>query len=92
MTKDEIVLIKQWDSIGQLAQSNGKEFDIQGEDCTFSFHSAFKDPNCSSTAPDRISIEVRLIAFRISLCISHISFIKKKYFHDDMHTGLYNIQ
>ena len=63
MTKDEIVLIKQWDSIGQLAQSNGKEFDIQGEDCTFSFHSAFKDPNCSSTAPDRISIEVRLIAF-----------------------------
>ena len=63
MTKDEIVFIKQWDSIGQLAQSNGKEFDIQGEDCTFSFHSAFKDPNCSSTAPDRISIEVRLIAF-----------------------------
>jgi hypothetical protein len=60
-TRDEALLIKQWDSAGPLARSNGAEGD--GSDatapCTFSFHSAFEDPATSPDAPDRWSIEVR---------------------------------
>jgi hypothetical protein len=60
-THDEALLIKQWDSAGRLARSNGAEGD--GSDttapCTFSFHSAFEDPATSPDAPDRWSIEVR---------------------------------
>jgi hypothetical protein len=55
------LLIKQWDSAGSLARSNGVAGD--GSDptapCTFSFHSAFDDPATLPDAPDRWSIEVR---------------------------------
>jgi len=60
-TRDEALLIKQWDSAGGLARSNGADGD--GSDvtapCSFSFHSAFEDPATSPDAPDRWSIEVR---------------------------------
>ena len=61
LTRDEVILIKQWDSAGLLAQSNGKSGDRSNAraPCTFSFHSAFEDPETSPDAPDRWSIEVR---------------------------------
>ncbi len=60
MTKIEALLIKQWDSAGMLARTNGKEADrISDGPCTFSFHSAFVDHNAPQDAPDRWSIEVR---------------------------------
>jgi len=61
ITRDEALLIKQWDSAGTLARSKGAEGDArEGNDpCTFSFHSAFKDPTTPPDAPDRWSIEVR---------------------------------
>jgi hypothetical protein len=61
LTRDEVVLIKQWDSAGALARSLGKEPDASSPDapCTFSFHSAFRDPETPTDAPDRWSIEVR---------------------------------
>jgi len=60
-TRDEALLIKQWDSAGPLARSNGAEADASSATapCTFSFHSAFEDPATSPDAPDRWSIEVR---------------------------------
>jgi hypothetical protein len=60
-TRDEALLIKQWDSAGRLARSNGAEGDSSDATapCTFSFHSAFEDPATSPDAPDRWSIEVR---------------------------------
>ena len=63
MTRDEAMLIKQWDSAGILAQSNGRKSDAseQGAPCTFSFHSAFEDLSVPDDAPDRWSIEVRCI-------------------------------
>ncbi len=65
MTRNEALLIKQWDSAGELARSRGARADSSaGEDrapCTFSFHSAFKDPATPSDAPDRQSMEVRCI-------------------------------
>ena len=65
MTNQEALLIKQWDSSGGLAQSQGADSDSSsGEDdtsCTFSFHSAFKEPDTPQDAPDRQSIEVRCI-------------------------------
>ncbi len=63
MTKDEALLIKQWDSAGKLAQSRGTEGDDcdDNEPCTFSFHSAFEDPSAPPDAPDRWSIEVRCL-------------------------------
>ncbi len=69
MTRDEVLLIKQWDSAGGFAQSRGAAPDARGdagssaEPCTFSFHSAFEDPNTPPDAPDRWSIEVRCVAF-----------------------------
>jgi hypothetical protein len=62
MTRDEALLIKQWDSAGRLAQSEGREAD-HGENspCTFSFHSAFDVPDTPEEAPDRWSIEVRCL-------------------------------
>ncbi|MGD1934687.1 MAG: CmcJ/NvfI family oxidoreductase [Candidatus Phaeomarinobacter sp.] len=61
MTRDEALLIKQWDSAGPLAQSDGAQGD--GSDatapCTFSFHTAFYDAATPDDAPDRWSIEVR---------------------------------
>ena len=63
MTRDEPLLLKQWDSEGSLAQSNGERADsaqFTGP-CTFSFHSAFDDLSAPADAPDRWSIEVRCI-------------------------------
>ena len=46
LTRDEALLIKQWDSQGEFARSNGGDGDGNGGGgpCTFSFHSAFDDP------------------------------------------------
>ena len=65
LTRDEALLIKQWDSCGELARSNGANPDAAGPDepCTFSFHSAFEDPTTPPDAPERWSIEVRCVAF-----------------------------
>ena len=61
MTRAEALLIKQWDSAGTLARSDGALSDasVSGAPCTFSFHSAFDDPASPPDAPDRWSIEVR---------------------------------
>ncbi len=63
MTKNEALLIKQWDSHGAIAKTNGKLADNESFDkpCTFSFHSAFEDPSTREDAPDRWSMEVRCI-------------------------------
>lgn len=64
MTRDEALLIKQWDSAGELASSQGAHADINTDKpCTFSFHSAFEDAAAPADAPDRQSIEVRCIVF-----------------------------
>jgi hypothetical protein len=64
MTRDEALLIKQWDSKGQLARSAGAQSDSPdpAQPCTFSFHTAFEDPETPPDAPDRWSIEVRCMA------------------------------
>ena len=63
MTRDEVLLIKQWDSAGPLALSGGRGGDAADSQapCTFSFHSAFEDPTTADDAPDRWSIEVRCL-------------------------------
>jgi len=63
-TRDEALLIKQWDSDGELARSKGAHGDAESPDapCTFSFHSAFVDPTTPPDAPDRWSCEVRCMA------------------------------
>jgi len=63
MTREEPLLLKQWDSAGTLAASNGERSDASQPDglSTFSFHSAFDDLSAPDTAPDRLSIEVRCI-------------------------------
>ncbi len=63
MTRDEVLLIKQWDSAGRFALYDGILEDSQFRDspCTFSFHSAFHDPNTPIDAPLRKSIEVRCV-------------------------------
>jgi len=64
MTRNEALLIKQWDSDGELSRSNGKSADSArpGGASTFSFHSAFVDPSVADGAPDRWSVEVRCVA------------------------------
>ena len=64
LTRDEAVLIKQWDSAGQLARTNGANGDAAapGQPSTFSFHTALEDPQTPADAPDRWSIEVRCVA------------------------------
>lgn len=64
LTRDEALLIKQWDSAGALARSDGAKGDAANPDapCTFSFHSAFEDPATAPDAPERWSIEVRCVA------------------------------
>ena len=64
LAREEALLIKQWDSAGTLARSDGAQGDAEGRDapCTFSFHSAFEDPETPEDAPDRWSIEVRCVA------------------------------
>jgi len=61
LAREEALLIKQWDSAGELARSKGTKADAasEGKPCTFSFHSAFEDPTTPPDAPDRWSIEVR---------------------------------
>lgn len=61
MTRDEALLIKQWDSAGALARSGGSQGDASAAaaPCTFSFHTAFDDTQTPPDAPDRLSIEVR---------------------------------
>jgi hypothetical protein len=63
MTRDEALLIKQWDSAGPLAQSKGQRPDSADPHapCTFSFHSSFDDASTPPTAPARWSIEVRCV-------------------------------
>ena len=63
MTRDEALLIKQWDSAGPMARSDGRMGDDEDHQapCTFSFHSAFVDPETPTDAPDRWSIEVRCL-------------------------------
>lgn len=65
MTRDEVVLIKQWDSAGAFARSDGTRADSSAGSgnvpCTFSFHSAFSDPATPPDAPARQSIEVRCV-------------------------------
>lgn len=63
MTRDEALLIKQWDSAGSLARSKGGQSDSDDPQapCTFSFHTAFKDPSTPPDAPERWSIEVRCV-------------------------------
>jgi len=65
MTRDEALLIKQWDSAGRLARTKGAQPDADAAvsaPCTFSFHSAFEDPATPPDAPERWSIEVRCVA------------------------------
>ncbi len=64
MTRDEALLIKQWDSAGPIARSEGHQADSDAAQspCTFSFHTAYQDPETPSNAPERWSIEVRCIA------------------------------
>lgn len=60
MTADEPLLLKQWDSAGALALSEGIRADASQEGpCTFSFHTAFDPVMEPVGAPDRLSIEVR---------------------------------
>jgi hypothetical protein len=58
---DEAILIKQWDSAGELARSDGARPDAYGKPCTFSFHTAFPGPEPAPEAPERQSIEVRCV-------------------------------
>jgi len=53
MTMEEALLIKQWDSRGDIADGS--------ERSTFAIHSAFLDPTAPKNAPPRKSIEVRCI-------------------------------
>ena len=52
MTRDEVILLKQWDSDGWL---HG------GSRANFTLHSAFKDPSSPEDGEDRVSCEVRCI-------------------------------
>jgi hypothetical protein len=63
MTRDEALLIKQWDSAGPLARSKGQQPDHDDPQapCTFSFHTAFDEASTPPHAPARWSIEVRCV-------------------------------
>lgn len=63
MTRDEPMLIQQWDSAGALASSDGRTGDGATFDCrsTFSLHSAFEDAQSPPDAPERCSVEVRCV-------------------------------
>ena len=54
MTMEEALLIKQWDSCGDIAKANS-------ELSSFAIHSAFLDPTAPKNAPPRKSIEVRCV-------------------------------
>jgi hypothetical protein len=57
MTRDEALLLKQWDSEGGVAQGQS----IDDKVSSFTVHSAFLDPTASSNAPPRESIETRCV-------------------------------
>ena len=59
MAMDEVLLLKQWDSFGGIA--NGSDGDDHSRPSTFTIHSAFMDPTRSADSPPRMSIEVRCI-------------------------------
>lgn len=62
IVKDEAILLKVWDSHGKIT---ALENDMEAKDlkpASFSFHTAFSDPNAPSNSPKRESIECRLIA------------------------------
>jgi len=63
LTRDEALLILQWNSSGEIATSQGAKSDSGNPNghCTFSFHTAFGDPSTVADAPDRESIEVRCL-------------------------------
>ncbi|KAL9187077.1 hypothetical protein ACHAXT_010797 [Thalassiosira profunda] len=58
MTMDEALLLKQWDSRGEMAR--GAQSDAGGLS-TFTIHSAFLDPSFDEGCPPRKSIEVRCV-------------------------------
>ena len=68
MEPSEAMIIKQWDSAGDLA-SKGRESTrgsasgagVGGPVSTFALHSAFADPSSPEGAPPRESIEVRCV-------------------------------
>lgn len=57
MKYNEVLLLKQWDSLGNVA--NGK--DVDDELSTMTIHSAFMDPTIGENVPPRRSIEVRCV-------------------------------
>mmetsp|Transcript_42700 Transcript_42700/g.103266 ORF Transcript_42700/g.103266 Transcript_42700/m.103266 type:complete len:385 (-) Transcript_42700:71-1225(-) len=57
MTHDEVLLIKQWDSLGVIIDNDG---DTKENTSCFAIHSAFADPSSPPTARPRRSIEVRV--------------------------------
>lgn len=60
MVYSECLLIKQWDSAGDFAQTKDRDDALFSS--TFSIHSAFQDPTTPADAPSRQSIEVRCVA------------------------------
>jgi len=64
LTRNEALLIKQWDSGGALARSEGVsgDGDKPSDPCTFSFHTAYFDPETMAGTRPRWSIEVRCVA------------------------------
>jgi hypothetical protein len=64
MTRNEALLIKQWDSSGPMARSDGTRSDATdtAAPSTFSFHSSFSNPETPMDAPERWSLEVRCMA------------------------------
>jgi hypothetical protein len=63
ISRDQARLIKQWDSTGPLARSQGSFGDASDPlaPCTFSFHTAFEDQNTAPDAADRLSFETRCL-------------------------------
>ena len=68
MTRDEVLLLLQWDSEGDFARAAQKGTKAKSEAAsprggraTFSLHSAFADPSSPPDAPSRESIEVRCV-------------------------------
>lgn len=57
MTRNEALLLKQWDSSGDVARGNDADRDLS----TMTVHSAFMDPTSLPDAPPRESIEVRCV-------------------------------
>ena len=66
MTRDEVLLIKCWDSAGADfldSEGDGGGPAARSVPATFSLHTAFNDPTTPPAAPERVSLEVRTVAF-----------------------------